>query len=168
MQLLRQLVVIAFAMNLSEGTAALFANANAATTCTVTLPNGSSPPGVGSDHQWYGNDKLRVGLYWPNGTVVFRPGGPGFVLRNGSLAMKFGWWRGVNGKLSINGKRLDAPAPPLQAWIPEGYSDSGFEATEIIFPTPGCWQVTGTVGQSSLSFVTRVVQIGSRKSDSWR
>ncbi|PYV41517.1 MAG: hypothetical protein DMG06_16860 [Acidobacteria bacterium] len=33
-------------------------------------------------------------------------------------------------------------------------------ATALIFPTPGCWEVTGRVGQGSLTFVTQVGKIG--------
>jgi hypothetical protein len=72
--------------------------------------------------------------------------------------MKFPWWRGVKGKLSISGKRLDSAAPPLRAAIPDGYGDSGFQATGLIFPTEGCWEVTGKVGEASLTFITRVVR----------
>jgi hypothetical protein len=73
--------------------------------------------------------------------------------------MKFGWWRALPGpKLTIEGRRLDAEAPPLRASIPDGYG-AQFQATGIIFPTPGCWEVTGRAGGASLTFVTRVVHI---------
>ena len=92
--------------------------------------------------------------------MVFEPGGPGFVLRDGSLQMKFPWWRGVQGELSIAGRRLDTTAPPLRADIPGGYGASGFQASALTFPTPGCWEVTGRVGSASLTFVVDVVKIG--------
>jgi hypothetical protein len=140
--------------------------------CTVTVPNGSEPPGVFSHHgpndnpgknsNLYGNGKLWTTL-WPNGTVKFRPGGPGSVNSDGSLSMKFPWWRGVRGKLTIEGKRLDASAPPLRAIIPEGYPDTGFQSTGLVFPTEGCWEVTGKVGDTSLTFVTRVVKVRADK-----
>jgi hypothetical protein len=136
--------------------------------CAVTVPNGSEPPGVFTHHgpndnpaknsNLYGNGKLWTVL-WPNGTVEFRPGGPGFMDSDGSLSMKFPWWRGVRGKLTIEGRRLDASAPPLRASIPEGYGDTGFQSTALIFPTEGCWEVTGKVGEVSLTFVTRVVKV---------
>ena len=122
-----------------------------ATPCNVTRP--------GQGDQWFGNAALRVGL-WSDGRVVFRPRGPGLVLKDGSLSMKFPWERQVQGRLTIDGRRLDAPARPLQANIPDGYGDSGFQATALIFPTPGCWEVTGHVGQASLIFTTEVVKIG--------
>jgi hypothetical protein len=79
------------------------------------------------------------------------------VRDDGALTMKWPWWRGVPGQLVISGRRLDAEAPPMAAEIPEGYGDTGFQATGLIFPTTGCWEVTGQVGDATLTFVTRVV-----------
>lgn len=109
------------------------------------------------------NGHLFVGGLWPEGTIVFQPGGAGFVLPDGSLAMKFGWYRGsgLRGKLQIIGERLHGSAPPLRASIPEGYADTGFQATSLNFPTVGCWKVTGEVGDTRLPFVTRVVRVES-------
>jgi hypothetical protein len=101
--------------------------------CAVTIPSQSKLL-----HGNYGNGKLWTTV-WSDGKVAFRPGGPGFVLPDGSVAMKFPWWRGVEGKLTIQGRRLDAAAAPLRAEVPEGYGDTGFQASEIIFPTTGCW-----------------------------
>ena len=136
-------------------------------TCPVTLPRKAPPEaqglfGAGAAH-W--NGSLFVGGLWPDGTIVFQPGGPGFILPDGSLSMKFGWLRGagLRGKLTIHGKRLDAAAPPLRANIPEGYGDTGFQATGLIFPTEGCWEVTGEVGDTSVTFITRVVKVKDRK-----
>jgi hypothetical protein len=74
--------------------------------------------------------------------------------------MKFGWTRGVRGRLRIEGRRLDAPASPLRSVIPDGYGEIGFQPTYLVFSTPGCWEVTGRVGDASLTFVTKVVKIG--------
>jgi hypothetical protein len=101
-------------------------------------------------------------VLWPEGTVIFEPGGPGTIYEDGSLGMKWGWWRGVAGPLTIAGRRLDAAAPALRADIPEGYGDSGFQATGLIFPTAGCWEATGQVGQAELTFTTLVVNVGAR------
>jgi hypothetical protein len=121
--------------------------------CTVSTPN------EGRDS--YGNDALAVSLGWPEGTVVFKPGGPGFVLSNGALSMKFGWTRRLAGQLTIDGHRLDGTSPPLCASIPSGYGDTGFQSTALIFPAPGCWQVTGYLADSALTFVVKVVKIGN-------
>ncbi|MGA7316124.1 MAG: hypothetical protein WBX22_19380 [Silvibacterium sp.] len=74
--------------------------------------------------------------------------------------MKFPWFRaaGLEGKLAITGRRLDAAAPPLKAVIPNGYLDTGFQATGLIFPTEGCWEITGKVGDTTLTFVNRVIR----------
>src|ERR1700674_88272 len=90
-------------------------------------------------------------VLWPEGKVVFKPGGAGVVLENGALSMKFPWWRIVRGRLTIEGRRLDGPAPLLRARIPDGYGEIGFQATALIFPTPGCWEVTGRVDDQSLT-----------------
>ena len=119
--------------------------------CPVTVPSEKNGK--------YGNEALTTGL-WPEGKVVFKPGGAGFVLEDGALSMKFWWWRLVRGRLTIEGRRLDKPAPPLGARIPNGYGGIGFQATSLIFPSPGCWEVTGRVGDKSLSFVTLVEKIG--------
>jgi hypothetical protein len=73
--------------------------------------------------------------------------------------MKFGWWRGVSGQLSIQGRRLDGPAPPLRAEVPDGYGDTGFQASGVIFPTEGCWEITGQVGAARLTFVNFVIRV---------
>jgi hypothetical protein len=155
MQLLRSAAVV-LAMTLFVG--GLSALSQNTSTCPVTHPNGKTPPDQIPSPNDYGNGALWTAL-WPKGTVVFRPGGSGFVLPDGSLSMKFPWVRGARGKLTIHGRRLDAPAPPLRARIPEGYGDTGFQSTALIFPTEGCWEVTGKVGEASLTFVTRVVKV---------
>jgi len=127
-------------------------------TCSVTQPNGNTPPGEQPDDKSYGNGKLWTVLWWTNGSLTYPPGEPGIILPDGSLQVKVGWFRGAKGKLTIEGRRSDSPGPPLRAWIPEGYGDLGFQATGVIFPTPGCWEVTGRVQETRLTFVVNVVR----------
>ncbi len=133
--------------------------------CDVTGPNGVVA-GASLQKKWsYGNPLLSVGPFglWPDGTVVFKPGGPGFVTRDGGLGMKFGWTRGVPGKLAISGRRVDGVAPPLISEINSGYGDIGFQASYLIFPTPGCWEVVAQVAErpdSNITFKTKVVKVG--------
>lgn len=122
--------------------------------CPVTIV------GTGSGGT-YGNDALDVVLASPQGKVIFKPGGPGFIMRDGALSMKFGWNRKRPGQLTISGRRLDGDAPPMRARIPDGYRDSGLQPTSLVFPTPGCWEVTGHLGADSLTFVTLVELIGA-------
>jgi len=136
--------------------------------CKVTRPNGIAAGVKETVPNSYGNSEVSVGPFGlcPDGILVFKPGGAGFVTRTGALGMKWGWMRGVPGELRITGRRLDGEAPPLRSEVPSGYGDRGFQASYLIFPTAGCWEVTGSVGQSSVTFVTKVVKIG--KGPSWR
>lgn len=126
-------------------------------TCPLTIPNGSQPPNSTRDSGWHGNGALWVDL-WPYSVVFITPNQ---VTSDGSLSMKFSWVRGPKtiGPLTIEGRRLDAPAPPLQSESSSlGYGDKGFLPTSIIFPIEGCWEVTGKAGGASLTFVTLVLK----------
>ena len=126
--------------------------------CTPTAPNGSTPPGEVPSDTFFGNGELWTTL-WEEGTVVFEPGGAGEIRPDGSLAMKWPFVRGeaARGQLTVSGRRLDGPAATMTAEVPEGYGDIGFQATALVFPGPGCWEVTARSGEASLTFVTRVV-----------
>jgi hypothetical protein len=133
--------------------------------CNVTAPNGIVAGLSERQEGSYGNTWLSVGPFglWPNGTVVLKPGGAGFVTSDGALGMKFGWTRAARGKLKVTGHRLDGSAPPLRLDAADGYGDIGFQASYLIFPTPGCWEVNAQVGDredSRITFVTKVVKIG--------
>jgi hypothetical protein len=136
------------------------AGTSAATgTCPVTLGNGSIPADA---NDWAGNDpenshgngKLWT-LFWPYNVVIATPD---FVQQDGAVRMKWPWWRGVRGELQIEGRRLDADAAPLRAEINPYYGLSGFQPSAIFFPTEGCWEVTGKVGDATLTFVTLVLK----------
>lgn len=124
--------------------------------CPVTPPNGEIPPGQehnpGADSAaYYGNGRLWTILY-DKGILRRAP------RRDGSIREKFPWWRAVRGRLRITGRRLDRHARPLRAHIPDGYGATGFQSTGLIFPSEGCWRVTGTAGPATLTFVTLVVK----------
>ena len=127
--------------------------------CPVTIghPVPSTMPWRESLFGWgsaYGNGSLWVGALWPDGIVIITPDN---VDSDGRLGMKFGWYRLTSGELTITGRRLDAPAP--LAWgQTSGYGLTGFNASGVIFPTAGCWQVTGHVGRAALTFVTFVIK----------
>lgn len=129
--------------------------------CPVSLPNGDSPPGQPSRSS-HGNGRLWVVLWWPRGIIRAREDD---LRADDSLVVKVPWTRGVAGRLTINGRRLDAVAPPLRAWIPRGYGRRGFQSTAVVFPTAGCWEVTGRVGGVSLTVVTKVVWPKSSRID---
>jgi hypothetical protein len=93
-------------------------------------------------------------------TVVFSPQGPGFVDKDGALGMKWGWVRRITGQLIVGGRRLDGAAPPARAYMNDGYGNRGFQSSYLVFPTPGCWEITGRIGTQSLTFVVKVEKDG--------
>lgn len=134
--------------------------------CHPTKPNGIVAGSPQRSEGSYGNALLSVGPFglWPDGTIIFKPGGAGFQTQDGALGMKFGWTRGIPGKLNVTGHRIDANAPPLRLETNgTAYRETGFQASYLIFPTPGCWEVTAQLGDrtdSKITFVTRVEKIG--------
>jgi hypothetical protein len=131
-----------------------------AAACPTT--NGApGPASISPDHffGWgssFGNGQLWVGGLWPDGVIT---ADPRFIDHDGNVGMKFGWWHTEPGKLQITGRRVDATAPPAVADVPDGYGTTGFQASGVTFPTEGCWEITGTVGASSLTFVTFVIRV---------
>jgi hypothetical protein len=97
----------------------------------------------------------------PGGSFVFRPGGPGFIDRDGALGIKFYWVRPAGSALIVGGRRLDAEAPPARAYMNDGYLNADGQPTYLVFPTPGCWQITGRVGDRSLTFIVQVEKEGN-------
>jgi hypothetical protein len=140
-------------------------SAAAADTCSVTAPNGTRVPWASMSRTPFdhGNSAISTTL-WPDGTVVVRPNGPGEVLSDGSLRMKFLWFKRP-GAMTIDGRRLDAGAPPLRANVSHHFDREDFQPSSLIFPTEGCWEVTSRVGDASLTFVTRVVKGPARSAN---
>jgi hypothetical protein len=125
--------------------------------CPVTIANGVGPPGEDPSSSYHGNGALWTGL--PDDGID-RGGTPE---PDGSTSQKYPWWTvGTEGDLAIEGHRLDAAAPsPLRARINRGWPETPFAevrggrfwSSAVYFPTEGCWQVTGRVGATSLTFV---------------
>ncbi len=124
--------------------------------CLVTKPNGETPPGENPSSTFYGNGSMWTDLR-PDGNVIIRANQPGNIGAGGSLTLMWPWWHSPTGQLTIEGRRLDAPAAPLRADIQPRFDVSSFDMSNLTFPTPGCWEITGRVGQASLTFVTQVV-----------
>jgi hypothetical protein len=124
--------------------------------CPVTIANGNGPPGERPSPQYQGNGALWTMLP-PDG--IDNGGTPE---PDGSTSQKYPWWTvGTSGELTIQGRRVDAWAAPLRARINSGVPETPFAeiaggrfwSSGILFPTGGCWQVTGRVGGTSLTFV---------------
>jgi hypothetical protein len=130
-----------------------------AATCPVTRPLGPGGPGTdrpfASSSLAFGNADLWVVPLQVDG--IFRADARS-VQSDGSMSTKFGWWRIAPGTLTITGRRLDAAGPPVRASIPDGYGDSGYQSSGVDFPTEGCWELRGTVGTASLTFVVFVIR----------
>lgn len=126
--------------------------------CPITQPNNVPPPphlehyvSKGGAHSYF-EDGMWVGV--GNGEPYTET--ERFLQADGSLAIKHWWTRGdgVRGRVIVFGQRLDGDAPPLrQGDIERQYGSIGFTPLTIIFPTAGCWEVTGTTGAHSLTFV---------------
>ena len=133
---------------------------------TVTVPNGSSPAKANAPHAPM-NDASREGWNHGNGDlwVNLPPQGQIHladvsVEKDGSYRVKFPWWRARPGRFWIDGRRLDAPAPPLrfEAGTDAQYGAFGPVANIIFFPTDGFWEVTGHLDDKTLTFVVQLVK----------
>ena len=134
----------------------------AATACKLTVPSARNRPPKPVPRSFdYGNASIAVALATPNGRLVagrLPSGGYRATINaNGSIDAKYGWWRAGDGDITITGRRLDAHAPPLKAFVPNGYA-GGFQATGLTFATTGCWRVTGRFERAHLTFTVLVTK----------
>lgn len=133
--------------------------------CPVTTPPAvavTPPPPVGTGPNptavfvaargsfLYGNDALVV-ILPTDGTL--HPSDPSRGLAGG---IKFPWWRIAQGDLVVATNRLDGATPAQSADVPAGYGEVGLQVSGLVFSTPGCWQVSGTVAGKNLTFVVNV------------
>jgi hypothetical protein len=127
--------------------------------CPVTIPNGNTPPGEATEVQSHGNGKLWTVL-WPYGVMIADTDS---VQSSGWIGMKFPWWaKGLEGELTISGRRLDQDAPPVRVQgpnesPPDEFRKHRFWSSGVLFESEGCWEVTGRVGATSLTVVVIVV-----------
>jgi hypothetical protein len=79
----------------------------------------------------------------------------------GAWVTKFPWWRSLSGALTITARRLDGPAGHFRgdAGTIDSYGPGGFDPSTLVWPVPGCWQVTGRVAGHSLTIVMRVTAV---------
>ena len=158
-----------------------FGNPAPTVSCPVTKPPWIAfvPPSPYPAEQpassfWFGTEKLWTNLLmdgtWkglPVWTAAeqaeedasYRPTGPAF--RN-----KLFWWHEsydwrTDDPLTVTGKRLDAPAPPLYGRANNGWTNDShhpFMVAGIFLPTLGCWQITGDYKGDKLTFVVFVTK----------
>jgi hypothetical protein len=134
-------------------------------TCSVTRPANQpfvppSPYPAKTIHGefWFGTDRLWTDLpvtgTWRLGH--YTPGDPTF-------RQKLIFWRQgydphaePRPNLTVRGRRLDSPAPPLHTdgkGIGSWTKDDQFIMTGINLPTAGCWEITGRYENEELTFV---------------
>ena len=71
--------------------------------------------------------------------------------------MKVLWLKPVGSHLMVSGQRLDGEAPPLRAQRPgPGAYRGDYEASGVVFPAAGCWEVEARADGSVLRFVVLV------------
>lgn len=125
-------------------------------TCPATEPEWAKPPEDAavqgpSDYGYYYINQDRsiwASAWWTGQEEEFAP-------RAGEEGIKVGWFRPEGVPLAISGKRLDGDAPPLAAHAPCCYP-TRFQASGLVFPSEGCWEVTAQADDRTLSFVVRV------------
>jgi hypothetical protein len=143
--------------------------------CGITRPNGVVPDVSASViREVFGVSPIPAhlrqfpshGNRWLSVAMFGLPGDAGTTGRldpaigDGWLRAKFGWMRAAKGPLRISGNRIDGDALPLRSRVPDGYGETGFQASGLFFSTPGCWQITAQIGDredSKLTFVTRIL-----------
>jgi len=91
--------------------------------------------------------------------VVGGPGGAPAAGERGGV--KIGWFRPAGAALEISGRRVDGPAPALEASVP--CCSTRFQATGLYFPSEGCWEVTAKAAGSQLTFVVWVEPAASAR-----
>lgn len=136
------------------GIPALLAGCSARQACPVTEPAWERPPDdaavqsePGYGYYYVNADRsIWASAWWTGLDENYLLPGEG---------IKTGWFRPAGAELHITGKRLDGEAPALEAHVPCCYP-TRFQATGLLFPTEGCWQVTARAAESALSFIVEV------------
>ena len=128
--------------------------------CPVTLPGEtifSPPPPYPAEEPypgrfWYGSDKLWAALPEDGVWEQLKMGEKVFIWRvgfDGSLENK--------PQLALTGRRLDGPAPEARSDPPatNAFHEDFYWAMLHGFqvPTPGCWEITASYAEDTLTFV---------------
>lgn len=146
----------------SPNVAASQAAPQAGAGCDVTEPNGLVPPEspYTDPESWYGSgaDNPSLWLYVVPDAPIEPP--PFFEPEDeGGYGIKTPFWRGNSGPITLTGARLDAPStlkPHVDAaW--DSYPAPGMIATSIWYPSDGCWELTATDGNDTITWTALAV-----------
>lgn len=128
--------------------------------CPVT-PYTAGPPANSADdraigglrpYHWYGGDGL-----WAFPWLQGEPAGVLYLGEHGFH--KVLWWRepGVEGPITVATRRLDGPSAAATTDFEGLPTQRGQQPGGLLFPTTGCWEITGTAGGKRLTIVAFLV-----------
>lgn len=114
---------------------------------------------------WFGTDRLWTPLRedgtW-KGLGHYTPDDPTFRQKLFYWRQGYNWKAAPRPHLTVTGRRLDAPAPPLIMPDPasNAHSDEwkSFMVVVINLPTLGCWEITGNYENDKLTFIVWVAE----------
>ena len=118
--------------------------------CPATPYSEERPPDPNTasfSRWWYHGDRIWLALAPPYEGRWYA----------GEPALKVLWYSQVAGELSIAGRQLDAEGVVLSADVPAGYEHVEYQPSSILVPEPGCWEITGSVGEQTLRVVADVI-----------
>ena len=133
--------------------------------CETTAPVTDRPPAdvspFGEDESVYFEDGIWVSIPEDGVLELSAERTVTFGDLEGWRTETFTWLRedGVEGFVVVSGERLDKPSnfQPQTPLSPQRqYVQVGTVRTGIAFPDKGCWEVTGTVGDHSITWVMDV------------
>jgi len=128
--------------------------------CPVT-PYAAGPPANSAGdraigglrpYRWYGGDGL-----WAFPWLQAEPAGVLYLDEHG--LHKVLWWRepGVEGPITVATRRLDGPSATAVVDFEGLPTQQGQQPGGLLFPTAGCWAISGTAGGKHLTIVAFLV-----------
>lgn len=132
----------------------------AAAGCPATPIVGVDPPPGERGNSWiYGDGIWTEDFGGPVAAVALH------LKRNGTLSIKFQWWRDsrvhrTKGKLRVRGRRWPGGDHLLRFHQTPGFTvpKAKFRASHVTFPGPGCWWMSAKAGNARLHFVLWVIR----------
>jgi hypothetical protein len=149
----------------SQETAALAAPAD--DTCPVTqppdprfIPPNPYPASPHASMFWYGSEGLWTAVPANGEWAALPHNAEGYTQKVFWWREGYSWQEEPEPQLSVTGRRLDAPAPPLNVSTATNAFAEDIQSAMLVgvdFPTLGCWEITGQYGGHELSFVVLVL-----------